>query len=135
MNTPQGNRNGSVTRKRGELTRRSLDAYGVAKLNVAGRLPAANANVLRGKFMKPNEYALRRNSKGFEPLHNPLIEAALGIDGAPWEDEDADVRQPLWIRAVEASDESRRLMDRQRDVSMNWKNAERFHQRGMDGFH
>ena len=85
---------------------RTLDIYGIAKLNVTDRLTSTNGNVLRGKLMKANEDALWWNAERLKPFHDALIQTTLCFDRAAGQNEDADVRKAIWIRAIEPTQES-----------------------------
>jgi len=97
----------------------------VAEFDIAERLAATNAEVLRGKFEEANEYAVRRDTDDSKCLGNEAIEPALGIHGAPGEKEDAHVREPVRRLAVSPTEKAMRLVDDERDIPTNRRDFER----------
>ena len=63
---------------------------GVANINIAGRLPAPESDVLRGGFEQHYFDVGRRNVEGTKVFHYRSIQLALGIEGAAFEQDDLD---------------------------------------------
>ena len=110
----------------------ALHAYGVAKLDVADWLPAAHGNVLWRQFMKPDQDAGSWDTKCLQTLHEQLVQPALCPNRATGKQEDADVREALWLKTVCSPQEPMRRMNHQRDVAMDWRNRKGLNNGAVD---